>query len=108
ELLIDWISRDLGRATVDRELQRQTQSSIDRRERENYLREQLRIIQDELGDSNASEREADTYRDRIEALQINEDHKQQLLREVNRLGQLSPSSSDYAVLKGHLDVVLQL
>jgi len=108
ELLIDWIQRDLGRATVDRELQRQIQSSIDRRDRESYLREQLRIIQDELGDSNASEREADTYRDRIEALQINEDHKQQLRREVNRLGQLSPSSSDYAVLKGHLDVVLQL
>jgi ATP-dependent Lon protease len=108
ELLIDWIQRDLGRATVDRELQRQIQTSIDRRERESYLREQLRIIQDELGDTNTSEREADTYRDRIEALQINEDHKQQLRREVNRLGQLSPSSSDYAVIKGHLDVVLQL
>ena len=66
ELLVDWIQRDLGKATVDRELQRQIQTSIDRRERENYLREQLRVIQDELGDTNAAEREADTYRDRIE------------------------------------------
>jgi ATP-dependent Lon protease len=108
ELLIEYISRDLGRATVDRELQRQIQTNIDRRERENYLREQLRIIQDELGETNASEREADTYRDRIEALQIGEDHKQQLRREVTRMGQLSPSSSDYAVIKGHLDTILQL
>jgi ATP-dependent Lon protease len=108
ELLIDWIQRDLGKATVDRELQRQIQTSIDRRERENYLREQLRIIQDELGESNAAEREADTYRDRVEALPIAEDHKNQLGREVARMGQLSPSSSDYAVIKGHLDTVFSL
>jgi len=108
ELLIDWINRDLGRATVDRELHRQIQTSIDRRDRENYLREQLRIIQDELGETNAAEREADTYRDRIEALPLVEDHKQTLRREVTRLGQLSQSSSDYAVLKGHLDTVLQV
>src|SRR5437763_9853837 len=108
ELLIDWIQRDLGKATVDRELQRQIQTSIDRRDRENYLREQLRIIQDELGDNNASDREADTYRDRVETLPISEDFKQQLRREVTRLGQLSPSSSDYAVIKGHLDTVFQV
>jgi ATP-dependent Lon protease len=108
ELLVDYIQRDLGRATVDRELQRQIQTNIDRRDRENYLREQLRIIQDELGETNASEREADTYRERIEALPITDDHKQQLRREVTRMGQLSPSSSDYAVIRGHLDIVLQL
>ncbi|HEV7242983.1 MAG TPA: endopeptidase La [Thermoanaerobaculia bacterium] len=108
ELLVDYVQRDLGRATVDRELQRQIQTNIDRRERESYLREQLRIIQDELGETNPSEREADTYRERIEALPIGEDHKQQLRREVTRMGQLSPSSSDYAVIKGHLDIILQL
>ncbi|HMC21436.1 MAG TPA: endopeptidase La [Thermoanaerobaculia bacterium] len=108
ELLVDWIQRDLGKATVDRELQRQIQSSIDRRERENYLREQLRVIQDELGDTNPGEREADTYRERVETLPITDDYKLQLRREVNRLSQLSPSSSDYAVLRGHLDTVLQV
>ncbi|HEX7706670.1 MAG TPA: endopeptidase La [Thermoanaerobaculia bacterium] len=108
ELLNDWIQRDLGRASVDRDLQRQIQTSIDRRERESYLREQLRIIQDELGETNVSEREADTYRDRIEALPLAEDHLQQLRREVTRMGQLSPASSDYAVIKGHLDTILQL
>ena len=108
ELLIDWIQRDLGKATFDKELQRQIQTSIDRRERETYLREQLRVIQDELGDTNSSEREADTYRERVEALPIAEEHKQTLRREVNRFGQLSPSSSDYAVIKGHLDTVFQI
>src|SRR5260221_2187893 len=108
ELLVDYIQRDLGKATVDRELQRRIQTSIDRRDRESYLREQLRIIQDELGDSNPAEREAETYRDRIEALPLSEDLKGQLRREVNRLTQLSPSSSDYSVIKGHLDIVFQV
>src|SRR4051794_35971482 len=70
ELLTDSIQRDLGKATFDKELQRQIQTSIDRREREGYLREQLRVIQDELGDSNASDREADSYRDRVEVLPL--------------------------------------
>jgi ATP-dependent Lon protease len=108
ELLIGAIQRDLGKATVDRELQRQIQTSIDRRERESYLREQLRIIQDELGDTNGADREADTYRERVETLPIAEDQKASLRREVNRLAQLSTSSSDYAVIKGHLDTVFQV
>src|SRR5947209_10069657 len=108
ELLIDFIQRDLGKATVDRDLQRQIQTSIDRRERENYLREQLRIIQEELGETNGADREADTYRDRVEALPVAEEQKVSLRREVNRLSQLSPSSSDYAVIKGHLDTVFQV
>ncbi|PYQ59797.1 MAG: endopeptidase La [Acidobacteria bacterium] len=108
DLLSSFVNSDLGKATVDRELQRQIQTSIDRRERENYLREQLRVIQDELGESNPGDREADNYRERVEALPLTDDYKQQLRREVNRLGQLSPSSSDYAVLRGHLDTVLQV
>jgi ATP-dependent Lon protease len=108
ELLIAWIQRDLGKATFDKDLHRQIQTSIDRREREGYLREQLRVIQDELGDSNASDRENDTYRDRVEKLPLADEHKQTLRREVNRLAQLSPSSSDYAVIKGHLDTVFQV
>jgi ATP-dependent Lon protease len=108
ELLIDWIQRDLGKASVASELERQIKSSINRRERESYLREQLRIIQDELGDSHGGDREADTYRDRIEALPLAEEHKATLRREISRMAQLAPSSSDYAVIKGHLDTVLQL
>jgi ATP-dependent Lon protease len=108
ELLVDWIQRDLGKATFDKELQRQIQTSIDRRDRETYLREQLRVIQDELGDSSSSDRETDAYRGRVESLPLAEEHKQTLRREVNRLAQLSPSSSDYAVIRGHLDTVFQV
>jgi ATP-dependent Lon protease len=108
ELLVAGIQRDLGKATFDKELQRQIQTSIDRRDREGYLREQLRVIQDELGDSSSSDREADSYRTRVEALPLAEEHKESLRREVNRLSQLSPSSSDYAVIKGHLDTVFQV
>ncbi len=108
ELLVDSIQRDLGKATFDKELQRQIQTSIDRRDRETYLREQLRVIQDELGDTSSADREADSYRDRVETLPLAEDHKQSLRREVSRLAQLSPSSSDYAVIKGHLDTVFQV
>ncbi|MEO8216752.1 MAG: endopeptidase La [Acidobacteriota bacterium] len=108
ERLIHHMQRDLGKASVDQELQRQIQSSINRRDRENYLREQLRVIQDELGTTNPAEREAETYREKIEALPLDVEPKEQLRREVGRLGILSPASSDYAVIKGHLDTVLEV
>lgn len=108
EQLIEYIQRDLGKATVDRDVQKQIQSSINRRERESYLREQLRVIQDELGETNSSEREAETYRERVETLGLPPEASEQLKREIGRLAILSPASSDYAVIKGHLDTVLQL
>src|SRR5512140_1927195 len=79
-----------------------------RRERENYLREQLRVIQDELGETNPAEREAETYRDKIEALPVSIETKETLRREVNRMAILSPASSDYSVIKGHLDTVFEM
>lgn len=106
--LIEHIQRELGRASVDRELQRQIQTSINRRERESYLREQMRIIQDELGELNPPEREVETYRSRVEQLPIPEASREQLLREVSRMAMLSPSSSDYAVIRGHLDTIFLL
>ncbi len=108
EKLIHYMQRDLGKASVDQELQRQIQSSINRRDREIYLREQLRVIQEELGDTNPAEREAETFREKIEALPIAIESKEQLRREVNRLAILSPASSDYSVIKGHLDTVLEI
>jgi ATP-dependent Lon protease len=108
EKLIQYMQRDLGKATVDQELQREIQSSINRRERENYLREQLRVIQEELGESNPAEREAESYREKVESLPVSIESKETLRREVNRLAILSPASSDYAVIKGHLDTVLEV
>ncbi len=108
ELLVEYVQRDLGKANVDKELRRQIQSSIDRRERESYLREQLRVIQEELGDTSSVEHETEGYRDRIETLAVPEESKMQLRREVSRLAMLSPSSSDYSVIKSHLDTVFQI
>ena len=108
EILLTLMRTDLGKAHVDLELQREIQSSIKRREREGYLREQLRIIQDELGENDSSDREADDYQRKIEDLPIADDHRDQLLREVSRLRMLSPASSDYAVIRGHLDTILSM
>ncbi len=108
EILLGLMRTDLGKAHVDLELQREIQNSIKRRERESYLREQLRVIQDELGESQSADREIDTYQRKIEELPITQDHREQLLREVSRLRILSPASSDYAVIRGHLDTVLSL
>jgi ATP-dependent Lon protease len=108
ELLLDQMQVDLGRARVDLELQREIQSSTKRRERENYLREQMRVIQEELGEGPSGDREVDEYQRKIEALPLEKEHREQLLREISRLRMLSPASSDYSVIRGHLDTILDM
>jgi ATP-dependent Lon protease len=107
ERIIRYVQKDVGRASIDRDVERQTQLSFNRRERERYLREQLRVIQDELGDT-PIENEVDSYIDRLDALPLEDEHRMQLRREIQRLSLLSPGSSDYAVIRTHLDTVLQL
>ncbi|MCM2315675.1 MAG: endopeptidase La [Thermoanaerobaculia bacterium] len=107
EKVIRLMQKDLSRAVIDRDVERQTQLSINRRERERYLREQLRVIQDELGDT-PLENEVDSYVERIDKLPLEDDQRLQLRREIQRLSLLSPGSSDYAVIRGHLDTVLQM
>ena len=107
EKIIRLMQKDLSRASIDRDVERQTHLSINRRERERYLREQLRVIQDELGETPV-DNEVDSYVERIDKLPLEDDHRLQLRREIQRLSMLSPGSSDYAVIRGHLDTILQM
>jgi ATP-dependent Lon protease len=101
------IQRDLRRAMLDREVEREAQISIASKDRERYLREQIRVIQDELGEG-GSDTDLEEYAERIELLPVDDDWKTLLKREATRMGQLPPGSSDYSVIRGHLDTVLQM
>jgi ATP-dependent Lon protease len=102
-----FLQRDLRRASIDRDVERQANLSISRKDRERYLREQIRVIQDELGEFPV-ENEAEDYHGRVDLLPLDDDWKRMLKREVQRLEQLPPGSSDYSVVRSHLDTVLQM
>lgn len=84
----------------------QTKNSIDKGQREFYLREQLRIIQEQLGEDEAEE--AFGYINDIMELKLDEKNKEKLLKEADKLTKLPPASQEAFVIKNYLDTVLDL
>ena len=84
----------------------QTKNSIDKGQREFYLREQLRVIQEQLGEDEGEE--AFGYINDIMDLKIDEKSREKLLKEADKLTKLPPSSQEAFVIKNYLDTVLDL
>ena len=92
---------------MENELQEKTREAIDKGQRDYFLREQLRVIRTELGEDNEDE-ELDTYRQKIDALKLEKSLEEKLLKDVSRLAKQPYGSSEGAVLRNYLDVVLDL
>lgn len=84
----------------------QTKNSIDKGQKEFYLREQLRVIQEQLGEDDGED--AFSYINDIMDLKIDEKSHEKLLKEADKLTKLPPSSQEAFVIKNYLDTVLDL
>ncbi len=84
----------------------QTKNSIDKGQREYYLREQMRVIQEQLGED--SDDDAYSYINDVMQLKIDEKSREKLLKEADKLTKLPPSSQEAFVVKNYLDTVLDL
>ena len=84
----------------------QTKNSIDKGQREYYLREQMRVIQEQLGEDDGDD--ACNYINDIMALKIDDKSREKLLKEADRLAKLPAASQEAFVIKNYLDTVLDL
>ena len=84
-------------------IQNQVKGDMDKRQREYYLRQQLKAIREELGESDESNVEVEDYRAKIEAKKLPEEAKKEAERELDRLSRMHPSSSEYTVSSTYLD-----
>ena len=81
---------------------------VDRSQKEYYLREQMKVLSEELGEDDYADGEIDRYYDRIESLKLSEEVSEKLNREVYRLSKMPSSSQEAAVIRGYLDTCLEL
>lgn len=88
------------------DIHRKVNVRMARNQKEFYLREQIRVIQDELGEGANSETER--YEARIRALKLEPETEQKLLKENERLAKTPFGSSEASILTGYLDAVLEL
>ena len=99
------LNDELEISKIEKKIANAVRQSIDKNQKEYFLREQLKAIHTELGDDG---KEEDEYREKILAKCLPQDLETKCLKEVDRLGKMPSSSAEYTVITGYLDQVLAL
>lgn len=107
-MLIAMLHDEIEVIQAEIEIGEQVREQVDKNQREYYLREQLKAISRQLGDSDSPAEEFDEYVDKITALGLPKDSEEKLIGEAERLSKLSGSSQEAAVLRTYLDTVLSV
>ena len=81
---------------------------IDRNQKEYYLREQIKAINEELGDKDGLQLDCAEYRRKIEETKLSDEVKEKLYKDVERLSKMTSMSSDSVVMRNYLDTVLEM
>lgn len=108
EMLIAEIGNQLEILRLERQIAQKVKERIDKNQREYYLREQLRVIHDELGDSDGVKGETEEYKKKIKSLRASKEIKDRLLKSVDRFSKMPPSSAESSVERNYLDTVLEM
>ena len=101
------LRQEMEMLRLESEIQEKTRAAIDQNNRDYYLREQIKVIREELGEG-SDENEFETYIQNIRNLKLPEEQEKKLLKDVDRLKKQPFGSSEGAVLRNYLDTVLEL
>jgi ATP-dependent Lon protease len=103
KMLTAFLSRELDVLELGYKIQTDIQKEMDKNQREYYLRQQLKAIQDELGETDPTQADIKDLREKIEAAKMPEEVNKAALRELDRLGKIPSASPEYSVIRTYLD-----
>jgi ATP-dependent Lon protease len=102
------LARELEVVRLGTQLQSQVQSEIGKGQREFFLRQQMKAIQDELGEEDEQQAEVNELRERIEAAKLPEQARKAADRELSRLEKLPPAAAEHGVIRTYLEWLVEL
>ncbi len=108
EYVIAQLKAETELLKLEHEIERKVHESMDENQRDYFLREQMKVISEELGEDENPEEEAEEYRKKIAALKAPDSVKERLFKEVNRLLKMPSGSHEATVVRGYLDTCLEL
>ena len=102
------LGREVEMSELGSKIQSQVASEIDKGQREFFLRQQLKAIQEELGETDDQQAEINELLEQLEAKNLPEHVAKAAMREVNRLERLPPAAAEYGVIRTYLDWIISL
>ncbi len=108
KLVTKMVNHQLSILELGNKIQSQVKGDMDKRQREYYLRQQLKAIKEELGETDDETVEVDEYRAKIHERGLTEEAVKEAERELDRLSKMHPSSAEYTVSSTYLDWLTEL
>lgn len=108
ETLYEIMIREIEILKIENKINLRVKKQVDKLQREYYLREQLKAIQKELGESDGIAGEIEEYQEKIEKADLPDEAHEKAIRELNRLSKMGPGSAEGTVIRTYLDWILDL
>ncbi|HHX60135.1 MAG TPA: endopeptidase La, partial [Epulopiscium sp.] len=105
---IEILQEEVEILSIQKDITSKVKRNIDKSQKEYYLREQLKIIQDELGEKDGVKGDIEAYKKRLEEINPSEEAREKVEKELDRLLRTSPSSPESGVIRTYIDAVLDL
>ncbi len=105
---ISFLHEESEVAVIFKEIESEVKTNIEKSQREYYMREQLKVISEKLGDGDSPLQEADEYRSRIAALDMKDEARELLLKACAKLAKLPSGSHEAAVERNYIEACLAL
>ncbi len=102
------LNRELEVFELGSKIQSEVQNEMDRSQREYFLRQQLKAIQEELGETDEITAEVNELKAKLEELALPEEVDRQARRELDRLSKLQPAAAEYSVIRTYIDWLLSI
>lgn len=108
EMLFALLKNENLTLNIEAEIQEKVNKEVDKNQREYYLREEMKVIADQLGDGENPIEEADEYREKIDALKCSDEIKANLYKECDKLMKMPLGSHEATVVRNYLDKCLEI
>jgi len=106
--LSEILARELEVVAIGSKIQSQVQSELDKGQREYFLRQQLKAIQEELGETDEVQAEISELHEQLDSIELPEVVRKQVDRELTRLERLQPAMAEYGVIRAYLEWIAAL
>lgn len=106
--MLELIVREVSFAELERELNEKVKEQVDKSQKEYYLREKMKVISDELGEGESRSEEAQAFKEKLAGLQVSDEIRTKIEKQINQLLKVSNMSPEYSVLRNYVETVLEL
>ena len=107
ETLIEMILREINIISIKNEFQSKVKEQVDKNQKEYLLREQMKVIREELGEDN-TESDVQQFQEALKKLRAKKEVKEQIQKEIDRFANINSNSSESAVARGYIETLLEL